>query len=68
MAVLLGATESTNFKKQFKIYKKGITDSKITIVSKKGESFNKLAKMRMYLLLEYKVYDLNNKEIKYKDL
>jgi hypothetical protein len=68
MAVLLGATESTNFKKEFKIYKKGITDRKITIVSIKGEPFNKLAKMRMYLLLQFKVYNLNNKEIKYKDL
>jgi hypothetical protein len=51
-------------KKQFKIYKKGTTDGKVTILSKKGEVFNRKAKIQKYLALGYKVYDMNDKEIK----
>jgi hypothetical protein len=64
MPVLLGAIKSSNFKKEFKIYKKGITDKKVTILSKKGEKFNKEFKIKKYLSLGFKVYNLNNKLIK----
>jgi hypothetical protein len=50
--------------KQFKIYNEGTTNGKVTILSKQGEPFNKEAKIQMYLSLGYKVYDMNDKEIK----
>lgn len=52
-------------KNQFKIFKKGTTtNGKVTILSKEGEPFNKKAKIQKYLALGYKVYDMNDKEIK----
>lgn len=50
--------------KQFKIYKEGTTDSKITILSKDGEPFDRNAKIQMYLSLDFKIYDMDDKEIK----
>ena len=50
--------------KQFKIYHEGTTDDKVTIVSLQGQPFNKKAKIQMYLSFGYKVYDMNDKEIK----
>jgi hypothetical protein len=50
-------------KKQFKIYKKGRTDGKVTILSKEGEPFDKTAKIHHYLSLGYRVFDLKNREI-----
>jgi len=51
-------------KPQFKIFKAGRTADKITILSKDGEPFNREAKIKMYLSLGYKVFSLNDKEIK----
>ena len=51
-------------KKEFKIYKKGVTDKIITIISKKGEPFNRDQKIDKYLLLGYTVYDMDNNIIK----
>ncbi len=50
-------------KKEFKIYKAGMTDSKITILSKIGEDFNREEKIKKYLSLGYEVYDLNDSKI-----
>ena len=50
-------------KKEFKIYKLGVTDSKITILSKVGEDFNKKEKIKKYISLGYEVYDLNDNKI-----
>jgi hypothetical protein len=50
-------------KKEFKIYKKGTTDKKLTIMSKDGEPFDRQAKIKKYLSLGYKVWDMNNNEI-----
>ena len=51
-------------KQEFKIYNELTSSSKVTILSKDGEAFNKEAKIQMYLSLGYKVYDMNDKEIK----
>lgn len=52
-------------KYEFRIFKKGITTAgKVTIFSKPGEPFDKKEKIKKYLNLGYKVYDMNNKEIK----
>ena len=50
-------------KPEFKIYKKGRTMGKVTILSKEGEPFNKTAKIHFYISLGYRVFDMNNKEI-----
>jgi len=50
-------------KKEFQISKKGVTKGKITVLSKEGETFNKKTKIKKYLDLGYKVYDMNDKEI-----
>jgi len=50
-------------KKQFQIYKKGKTARMITICSKIGESFDREEKIKFYLSLGYRVFDLNDKEI-----
>ena len=50
-------------KKEFKIYKKGRTDGKVTILSKEGEPFNRTAQIHKYMSLGYRVFDMNNKEI-----
>ncbi len=49
--------------KQFKIYKLGVTDSKITILSKIGERFNRDEKIKKYIFLGYEIYDLNDIKI-----
>lgn len=55
----------SKMKNEFKIYKKGTTtNGKVTILSKEGEPFNKKAKIKKYLDLGYKVYDMNDKLIK----
>ena len=51
-------------KKEFKVYKEGVTESAVTILSKNGEYFNRASKIKMYLSLGYKVYDMNDNEIK----
>ena len=51
-------------KPEFKIFKTGSTEEPITIMSKEGESFDRDAKIKKYLSLGYKVYDLNGIEIK----
>ena len=50
-------------KPEFKIYKKGTTEGVVTIMSKKGEPFDRHAKIKKYLTLGYKVWDMNNNEI-----
>lgn len=40
------------------------TKTKVTILSKEGEKFNKKTKIKKYRNLGYNVYDMNNKEIK----
>ena len=51
-------------KQEFKIYKEGTTTEMITILSKVGEPFNREDKIQKYLSLGYKVYNLQNEEIK----
>jgi len=52
-------------KREFKIYKQGITTAgKRTILSSTSIPFNRTEKIKKYLILGYKVYDLNDKEIK----
>ena len=50
-------------KQEFRIYKRGTTKGKITILSKEGELFNREAKIQKYLSLGFRVWDMNNKEI-----
>lgn len=50
-------------KKEFKIFKKGVTSGKRIIFSKNGEPFNKKDKIRKYLILGYKVFNMDDKEI-----
>ena len=50
-------------KPEFKIFKSGVTDRKVTIVSEKGKPFNKEAKIQKYLDLGYIIYDLYDKQI-----
>jgi hypothetical protein len=51
-------------KPEFKIFKSESTKGLITIMSKAGELFDREAKIKKYLLLGYKVYELNGVEIK----
>ncbi len=52
-------------KKEFQIYKEGVTtNGKVTILSKDSEPFDKEQKIKKYLYLGYKVYDMNGKAIK----
>lgn len=50
-------------KAEFKIFKKGRTDKKVTIVSKEGELFTKSKKILKYKSLGYDVFDLNDNKI-----
>jgi hypothetical protein len=50
-------------KKEFKIFKQGVTETKITILSKVGEDFNKQEKIKKYIFLGYEVFDLNDNKI-----
>lgn len=45
-------------KKEFTIFKQGVTDSPITILSKVGEPFNKSAKIAKYLYLGYTIKNI----------
>ena len=44
-----------SYKREFKVFKKGRTTAWIWIMSKKGEPFNKDAKIKKYLSLGYQV-------------
>ena len=46
-------------KKQFKVYKEGVTDGMITILSKQGDPFDKDKKIDKYISLGYSVYFMN---------
>ena len=46
-------------KREFQIFKQGVTDGKITILSKNGEYFNKSAKVAKYKYLGYTVYEMS---------
>lgn len=50
-------------KPEFKIFKEGTTDSPITILSKNGELFDREAKIKKYLFLGFRIFDLDDKEI-----
>lgn len=50
--------------RQFYIYKKGFTQGKICILSKVNERFDFDAKVKKYQSLNYKVYTINNIEIR----
>lgn len=50
-------------KKEFQIQKAGITDGKVTILSKDGENFNREEKIKKYLYLGYNVYDMDGTQI-----
>jgi hypothetical protein len=52
-------------KQEFKIYKQGVTDSMVIILSKNGEPFNRIDKIKKYIMLGYDVYDLNNNKINF---
>ena len=56
-------TKQKTMKKEFKIFKSGVTETKVTILSKVGEEFNKEQKIKKYILLGYEVYDLNDNKI-----
>ena len=43
---------------QFTVYKKGVTNEPITILSKDGEHFNKQTKIEKYLSLGYTVKEI----------
>lgn len=49
--------------KEFQIEKAGMTNGKITILSKEGESFNRAVKITKYLSLGYSVYDMSGNPI-----
>jgi len=51
-------------KKEFQIFKEGVTDYKITIMSNPKERFDRDAKIKRYLSLGYNVYNMKGKEIK----
>ena len=46
--------------KQFQIFKQGMTDSKVTILSKVGEEFDFNFKVSKYKYLGYQVFDMDN--------
>lgn len=50
-------------KAEFKIYKDGVTDGLITILSKEGEVFNRELKIIKYKYLGYRVYSMKGEEI-----
>jgi hypothetical protein len=50
-------------KREFQIYKEGVTLEKITILSRIGECFNREYKIKKYLYLGYNVFDLNGNKI-----
>ena len=62
--MLLYKSNNKGMKKEFKIYKEGTTSDKITILSRDGEEFNKKSKIKKYLSLGYKVYNMQDEEIK----
>jgi len=50
--------------KEFKIFKEGVTDRIITILSDPSRPFDKYAKIRFYQNLGYTVFDMNDNHIK----
>lgn len=50
-------------KPEFTVFKKGITDKPLVIVSKEGEPFNSDAKIQKYIALGYTVYSLDGKQL-----
>lgn len=50
-------------KPEFKVFKSGRTPEPVTILSNPNEPFDREAKIKKYLALGYKVYDLSGKEI-----
>jgi hypothetical protein len=55
--------KTKTMKAEFKIFKEGVTNAMVTIVSKIGEDFNLEAKISKYLLLGYQVFEMDNTEI-----
>jgi hypothetical protein len=51
-------------KKEFYIYKEGVTSEKTAIMSKVGEPFDRTAKIQKFLTLGYSVYELDGTEVK----
>lgn len=50
-------------KRQFKIYKQGVTDYVVNVVSFEGQPFDVKAKMEKYLSLGYLVFTMDWKEV-----
>lgn len=50
-------------KREFQIYKEGITSERVTIVSKPNEPFDKGAKINKYLGLGYSVWGMDGEQI-----
>ena len=55
--------KKVTMKREFQIFKEGITDHKIVVLSSPNEPFNRAAKIQKYLYLGYRVYDMSGKEI-----
>ena len=60
-AVHLSYQNNKTMKKEFQIFKHGVTKERVTILSKEGEVFDRKAKIRKYKDLGYQVFDMNNK-------
>lgn len=56
-------TVKAGFKREFQIYKDGEKD-KLTILSKDGMPFDREAKIKLHLSLGFRVFDMDNNEIK----
>lgn len=54
----------TIMKREFCIYKEGVTAGKIAIMSREGEPFDYTAKVQKFRALGYRVYKLDGTEIK----
>lgn len=53
-------------KEEFKVFKRGVTDGVITILSDKSMPFDRDKKIKKFLWLGYTVYDINGVEISLK--
>jgi len=50
-------------KKEFKVYKAGVTEEKVTIMSRGDNTFDRDAKIAKYFLLGYRVFEMDDTEI-----
>ena len=54
---------NTHYSPEFRIFKEGMTKGLVTIMSKKGEPFDVIAKIKFYISLGYFVFDLQGNQI-----